>query len=140
MAPGLTLTAEDEEDLKVISAHIQDAVVRSGDMAYLPKARRFVLLLNRYCWEGEDCARQRAGLHFENVLNVKSTKLKQDDPEVVLELLAIDFAPSQDAAGAVDLVFAGGGRVRLDVECIDATLRDVSAPWPAKGRPAHDLG
>ena len=142
---GLRLRAEDEEDLKVISACLQDAVVRVGDLAYLPKARRFVLLANRYCWENDSrsrkpCERVRTGLHFEGVTGVKSARVRQSNPEAVVELLAIRFAPNGDGAGHVDLHFAGGGLIRLEVECIDANLRDVTGHWPAKGRPAHELG
>jgi hypothetical protein len=141
MSPPLRLRAEDEEDLRIISAHVQDAVIRIGDLAYLPKTRRFALLLNRYCWEDADrsCARMRAGLHFEGVLRARSFNVRQDDPEAVVELLALRYAEGQDGAGTVDLLLAGGGCIRLDVECIDATLRDLEGPWPAKGRPAHDL-
>jgi hypothetical protein len=141
--PGLRLLAEDEEDLKIISAHVQDAVVRVGDLAYLPKARRFALLLNRYRWEDDADAknaglRMLSGLHFENVLGVKAQNVRQDDPDAMLELLAIGFAPGADGAGTVELCLAGGGYVRLDVECIDASLRDMAGPWPAKARPKHE--
>ena len=141
---GLRLLAEDEEDLKVLSAHLQDAIIRVGDLVYLPKHRRFAALVSRYCW-GDDCGkgnsgvRVRAGLHFDDVLKVQAQHVRQDDPEAVVSLLAIEFAPDADGGGAVDLILAGGGRIRLHVECIDATLRDLSEPRPAVARPAHDL-
>ncbi len=141
MTDGLKLLAEDEEDLRIISAHLQDAVMRVGDLVYLPRKRRFVALLNRYCWEGcGDQAvgeRRRAGLHFDGVLGVKALNVRQDDPNAVIELLAMNFAPTSDGAGVIDLLLAGGGRVRLEVEAIDATLRDTEEHWPATARPAH---
>jgi hypothetical protein len=142
--PQLKLIARDEEDLEVLSAFLQDAVLRVRDIAYMPKARRFALMLNRYCWEDEEnaersCLRTRAGLHFESVLRVRALGIRQDEPDAVLELLAMRFSGAADGAGAIDLILAGGGRIRLDVECIDATLADLSGPWPAKGRPVHDV-
>jgi len=140
---GLKLLAEDEEDLKIISAHLQDAVLKVGDLAYLPKQRRFAAILNRYCWEGcsddEIGKRVKAGLHFESVLSVKSTRVRQNDPNAVLALLAIDFTPRDGGGGVVELLLAGGGRIRLEVECIDAQMRDLTEPRPAVARPAHDL-
>jgi hypothetical protein len=140
---GLRLLAEDEEDLKIVSAHLQDAVVRIGDLVYLPKRRRFAALVNRFCWEdcgeGNSGVRVLAGLHFDGVLKVQAQNVRQDDPDAVAELLALDFTPEGDAGGTIDLMLAGGGRVRLHVECIDATLRDMTEPRPAVARPEHDL-
>jgi len=139
----LRLLAQDEEDLKVISAHLQDAVMRIGDLAYLPKHRRFAALVNRFCWE--DCeegnfgVRVRAGLHFDGVLKVQSQNLRQNDPDAVAVLLAIEFTPETDGSGTIDLMLSGGGRIRLFVECIDGALRDITEPRPAVARPAHDL-
>jgi hypothetical protein len=143
MRGGLKLLAEDEEDLKIVSAHLQDAVLKVGDLAYLPKQRRFVAMVNRYCWEGcpegETGTRVRAGLHFDGVLKVKTMNVRRDVPGAVVALLALNFLPGPEGGGAIDLVFAGGGRIRLDVECIDAQLRDMAEPRPAVARPAHDL-
>jgi hypothetical protein len=140
---GLRLLAEDQEDLKIISAHLQDAVMRMGDLAYLPKHRRFVVMLNRFCWEGcpEGSLGERVltGLHFDGVLKVQSQHVRQDNPDAVAALLAINFSPAADSGGIIDLVLAGGGRIRLHVECIDAALRDMTEPRPAVARPAHDL-
>jgi hypothetical protein len=139
----LRLLAQDEEDLKIISAHLQDAVMRIGDLAYLPRHRRFAALVNRFCWE--DCeegnfgVRVRAGLHFDGVLKVQSQNLRQDNPEAVAMLLAINFIAQTDGGGMIDLLLSGGGRIRLEVECIDAALRDITEPRPAVARPAHDL-
>ena len=143
MSPSLKLMAEDEEDLAILSAHLQDAVMRIGDIAYLPKSRRFAAFLNRFCWEG--CPegtvgeRIRSGLHFDNVLKVQSQNVKRDNPDAVVELLALRFLPKSDGAGSVELLLAGGGSIRLEVEAIDATLRDISEAWPARARPEHSL-
>ena len=142
---GLRLLAEDEEDLKILSAHLQDAVMRVGELVYLPKHHRFAAMVNRFCWE-EDCGsdgktgvRVLAGLHFDGVLKVQSHHVRQADPNAIVELLAIHFTPEQDGAGTIELLLAGGGRIRLFVECIAATLPDMTDPRPAVSRPAHDL-
>ena len=144
MDDGLKLVAEDEEDLAILSAHLQDAVTRIGDLAYLPKSRRFAAFVNRFCWEGcpegSTGERTRSGLHFNNVLSAKAMNVKQSDPDAIVELLALRFEPTTDGAGYIDLMLAGGGRIRLEVEAIEGSLRDVSEHWPARARPAHSLG
>jgi hypothetical protein len=144
----LTLAAADAEDLEIISARLQDAVGQVKDLVWLPKSRRFAALLNRFKWETAerrrgrgDNLRVRAGLHFDDVLSVKSTRLKRGDPEAVFELLAITFAAkaADDPAGTIELVLAGGGAIKLEVECIDAELTDVSGEWAALDRPSHQI-
>ena len=138
-----TLAAEDAEDLQIISAKLQDAVGRVGDLVWLPKARRFAALLNRFKWEnkrGAGDTRVRSGLYFNGVLSAKSHKILRGDPDAVLSLLAIKFTPkgAEDPGGVVELVFSGGGAIQLDVEALDAGLSDVSGEWAALGRPDHD--
>jgi len=141
--PALTLAAGDAEDLEVISARLQDAVAPLKDLVYLPKKRRFAALFNRFKWEDKRAGanlRVRALLHFDDVLSVKSKGLKHGAPEAIVSLLAIRFTPRQadDPAGSVELVFAGGGALLLEVECLDAGLSDVGGEWAARGRPTHD--
>jgi hypothetical protein len=138
------LAAQDTEDLEVISAHLQDAVTRVKDLVWLPKAHRFAALFNRFKWEdsGQNGgARVRAGLRFENVLSAKSHNIRYGDPDAVLSLLAVRFDPAgaEDPGGTIELVFSGGGAIRLQVECIEASLSDVSGEWAARGTPAHPL-
>jgi len=141
----LRLMAEDEEDLKILSAYLQDALVRVGDLAYLPKTRRFALLASRFCWECDGTEsgvtlRKPTGLHFDNVRNVKAIQVSQGDPEAMLQLLAIQPGAEDGGDSVIDLCFAGGGRIRLGVESIEAALRDLGEAWPAHSRPVHDLG
>ena len=143
MTDGLKLLAEDEEDLGIISAHVQDAITRIGDLVYLPKSRRFAALINRYCWEGcgDDATgeRRRAGLHFNGVLKVKALNVRQNDPNAVVEMLMIKFTPMTDGAGTIDILLAGGGCIRLEVEAIDGVLRDMEEHWRAAARPKHGV-
>lgn len=140
----LKLLALDSEDLEVISATTQDAVVRVGDMGFARADSRFALLMNRYAWEAGDSRgrgmRKRAALHFDRVSAVKVAGIDTNAREGVLELLSIRFAESATPGGQVELNFAGGGTVRLTVECLEARLQDLGATWAAKARPEHALG
>ena len=132
----LRLIAEDAEDLKVISAALQDAVSKIEDIAFDTAARSLTLALNRFRWEAGE-GRVRCGLQLGGVLSVKTRKLRRDAPRAVVELLAVEFEPAEAPGGVVTLRFAGGGDLRCEVECIDAVLADVSTPWPARHAPAH---
>jgi hypothetical protein len=135
----LHLAAADAEDLSVISAHMQDAVVRLDDIAYQKKRRTFALIASRYDWENAALKRRRrAGLHFNGVISVKSYAIRQGDAEAVLSLLSITFTETDAPAGVIELTFSGGGSIRLEVECIDAELRDLGPMWQAASMPSHD--
>lgn len=143
MSEVRTLAAEDAADLEVISARLQDAVAKVKDFVYLPKRRRFAALFNRFQWEAgarSGDLRLQSGLHFDGVLSVKSSNIRRGAPDSVISLLAIKFVPKSvdDPAGTVELIFSGGGVLKLEVECIDAGLSDISSPWAARGRPAHE--
>ncbi len=144
MSDMLKLAAEDADDLKAISALVQDGALKVGDMAFLPKARRFALVLNRFRWEagraGGRGERLRSGLRIENVLKAEAHRIRQDAKDAVLSLLATTFDPDgADGAGIITLVFSGGGAVRLHVEALEIRLDDLAGGWAAKARPAHDL-
>jgi hypothetical protein len=137
------LAAQDADDLKVISAKLQDAVAQVGDLVWLPKARRFAALFNRFKWEqpnARENLRVRSGLHFDSVLSVQSYNIMRGDKHAVLSLLAIEFAPNggEDPGGIIALLLSGGGAIKLTVECIDAGLADVSGEWAAIARPDHE--
>lgn len=131
----LRLLAEDADDLHIISAALQDAILRPVDIVWEPAARRVTLKLSRFCWE---CGGTRvmAAMQFGDVTAVKSRRLPRA-PESALELLAMDFAPDEAPGGRVMLMFAGGGDLRIDVECLDAVLTDLSERWPARLAPSH---
>jgi Protein of unknown function (DUF2948) len=143
----LKLIALDAEDLEVISAHLQDAVMRVGDMTYLPREQRFALVLNRFNWEQAleqrprrrqlSFERRRTGLHFNRVRKVKVRKLNPRASNAVVELLAIRFEENDPPGGHIELMFAGGGTIRLDVECIEVALRDLGGSWSTDTLPAH---
>ena len=136
----LKLVAADAEDLGVISARLQDAVVKLKNFLWLPRKRRFAAVVNRLQWETGGRTRVRAGLHFDGVLKVQSQKVKLGAGEAVVSLLALNFKPNggEDPGGVIEIVLAGGGVLRLTVECIDAELVDMSAGWAARGTPDHE--
>jgi hypothetical protein len=134
----LRLLAQDEADLAVISAAMQDAVMKVGDIIFEPAAHRLTIAFNRYRWEAGGGARVRSGLQFAGVLGVQARKIRRGAPEAVLELLAMTFSAGEAPGGDVTLSFAGGGDLRANVECIDAVLADVSTPWPTRRTPAHE--
>lgn len=135
----LRLLAQDAEDLAVISAALQDAVAKIGDIAFEPKARRLTIVFNRFRWEagGRTRERVRSALQLGGVLSLRSRKLRRDATGAVVELLAMSFEPGEAPGGAVVFTFAGGGDLRADVECVDAILADVSQPWPTPRTPDH---
>lgn len=143
----LYLGAEDAEDLKVLSTLVQDAVFPVTEMQWLASDRRFALLLNRFRWEDRDAADRRGRsyervqsvLVVDDVLGVSSQGIDRSDKDMVLSLLSVSFEPSDDGAGDLMLTLAGDGALRLRVEDINVTLRDVTRPYqaPSKHAPGH---
>lgn len=138
----LRLIAEDAEDLAVISAALQDAVGKIGDIRLEASGRQLTLGLNRFRWEvkGKEGMRVRSGLQIASVLQVRSRRLRREAKDAVVSLLGVTFEPGEAPGGTIVLTFAGGGELRAEVECVDATLADVSASWPTPRRPVHDEG
>jgi Protein of unknown function (DUF2948) len=146
MSP-LKLIALDEDDLEVVSSHLQDAVMRVGDMAYVPSQRRFAAVLNRFDWSraaqiGADGGyqRRRSALRFDRVLAAQLKGLKPRATDKVLSLLAVQFEASDFPSGYVTLTFSGDASIRLHVECIEAELKDLGPVWRARVRPHHPGG
>jgi len=143
----LKLIAFDEEDLAVVSSHLQDAVLRVADMAYLPSQRRFAVVLNRFNWEkaggeGPDAGfeRCRTALRFERVLGAQLQNLRPAVGERVLSLLSVSFEAGETPSGYVTLTFSGDASIRLQVECIEAELKDLGPAWKARSQPQHPSG
>ena len=142
----LKLIALDGDDLKIVSAHLQDAVLKVGDMAFVPRERRFAAILNRFDWasvppDGKATApiRRQTALRFERVLGAQVTGIDLKAGHEVLALLALQYEPTseEDPQGYVTLVLAGGGAVRLHVECVEAEMKDLGPAWQARAVPKH---
>ena len=131
----LRLLAEDELDLQIISAALQDALMLPGDIRWDRQKRTLTISMDRFCWE---CGgtRVRAALQFGDVQAVSSRDLERESP-LKLELLAIDFAAGDPPGGDVLMMFAGGADLRARVECLDAVLADLNRPYKAKAAPKH---
>ncbi len=134
----LQLLAQDQEDLAVISAALQDAVAKVGDIVFEAKARRLTITFNRFRWEADKRQRVRSALQLGGVLKVQARKIRRERRDAVVELLAIGFEPQEAPGGLLTLSFAGGGDLRVTIECVDAVLADISEPWPTPRAPAHE--
>jgi hypothetical protein len=141
----LRIIALDAEDLAILSAHVQDAVLKVKDIRWLPKDGHFVMAMNRFVWEAAAVAtwrkreymRRRAVLHLARVIKVQSIGIDRDKPETVLNLLAVRFEPGESPSGDVVLEFAGGAAIRLAAEVLEAELTDLGPAWSTPHAPRH---
>jgi Protein of unknown function (DUF2948) len=143
----IRLAALDAKDLEVISALVQDSVLKASDISR-SKSGTFALELNRYAWDKaprkilgipltKTSERRRAVLHFARVTAAKMVGLSQGKPDEILSLLAIKFVAGEAPAGTIELAFSGGATIRLTVECIECQLTDIGAAWAALATPKH---
>lgn len=137
-AQPAVIRAEDVQDLAVLSALIQDAVGHVAQMKYDARRRRFALLLTRYRWEQDARAERVTSLLVVSDVRSVATQGVAAGDDLVVSVLTIAFDPGPDGTGLLTLVLAGDGAIRLDVECIDLTLRDISDPFPAAAGRAPD--
>jgi hypothetical protein len=142
----LKLVALDKDDIEVVSAHVQDAMVKVADIFWQPREHRFVMALNRFDWMSAvdsgmaakaDYRRCRTALRFERVSACKCRNIDPGKPDAWLNLLAVEFEDSDPPAGFVTLTFSGGGAIRLDVECLEAELADLGEVSTAALCPDH---
>ena len=138
----LKLVALDTDDIEVVSAHIQDSVVKVGDIMWRPAEKRAIVVINRFDWESAQSPeppyrRRRAALRFERVNAFKSRNIACADKDAVLNLLAVEFLPTDAPGGTVILTFSGGAALRLDVECLECELADLGRVWATACCPAH---
>jgi len=142
---ALKLVAMDADDLQIISAQMQDAVLKVGDIAYLPRQQKVSIIAKRFDWEDAQMRneppyrRRLSALQFARVKSLKARKINQDSKDAVLMLLSIGFEARDAPAGDVVLTFAGGGDLSLEVECIEARLEDLGPEWETAAKPAHDM-
>ncbi|WP_158964838.1 DUF2948 family protein [Chachezhania sediminis] len=143
----LNLGAVDAEDLQVVSSLVQDAVFPITEIKWLPAERRFALLLNRFRWEDAPSAQRRhrpvervqSLLIVADAMRVASQGIDRSDKDTILSVLSVTFEPGEDGTGAVLITLAGDGAIRLEVETLDVTLRDVTRPYqaPSGKMPGH---
>ena len=138
MEDKLKLTALDADDLDVISAACQDALVAVRDCAHFKDEKRFVLLLNRFRGEADPTAeaahsRTHSALVFNDVTAIRHHDIPLDEPDRMLELLAV----AQEDDRSVTLRFAAGRAIRLEIGRLACHLGDVGEPWATPWKPAH---
>jgi Protein of unknown function (DUF2948) len=141
----LKLVALDKDDIEVVSAHVQDALVTVADIFWQPREHRFVMALNRFDWmaatdksgPAADYRRCRTALRFDRVVCCKCRNLDQSNKDARLNLLAVEFNERDAPSGIVTLTFSGGGAIRLEVECLEAELADLGEVFAADLCPDH---
>ena len=142
-AQNLKLIAKTEEDLKIVSAHLQDSIASLTDIANLKKNKIFLMQLNRFMWEDVEKGvfrknkRIRTILKFENVLNVTSKNINQKKDNKFLDFLAIESNVLADKSYEIKLIFSGDSIIKIGAEVIDATLDDQGIAWDSKAKPKH---
>ena len=141
---NLKLIAKTDEDLRVISAHLQDSIVKTSDIANLQKNKIFLMQLNRFMWEDIEKGvfrknkRIRTVLKFENVLKATSKNVNQKKNDRFLDFLAIEMFKMPDKNFEMNLIFSGDVVIKLVVEAVEVTLDDQGSPWESKNKPRHD--
>ncbi|HEY1748853.1 MAG TPA: DUF2948 family protein [Xanthobacteraceae bacterium] len=147
----LKLVALDRDDIEVVSAHAQDALVKIADILWQPRERRFLMAFDRFDWmnaveaggdrgTSADYRRCRTALRFERVKACKCRGVVQANKDATLNLLAVEFAETDAPAGTVLLTFSGGAAIRLEVECLEAELADLGEAYTAVICPDHFAG
>ena len=135
---NLKLIGRNQDDLKVISAYLQDSIVTVNDIAFLKQNRSFVMIVHRFMWEDVEKGafgqnkRIRCAVKFEEVLKVKSQKINQKNKNKPLECLAIKCSPDSHETYKIRIIFAGDSIITIISEVIEVTLHDLGKPWNVK--------
>ena len=143
-AKNLKLIARTEEDLRVVSAHLQDSIASVADIANLKKNKIFLMQLNRFMWEDVEKGvfrknkRIRTILKFDNVTSVLSRNINQVKKDEFLDFLAIETNITPDKNYEMKIIFAGDAIIRVISEVIEVTLDDQGAAWDTKNKPKHN--
>ena len=140
---NLKLIAKTTDDLRVISAHLQDSIVLTSDIANLKKNRIFLMQINRFMWEDVEKGifrknkRIRTILKFENVSNISSKNINQANREKFLDFLTIESSQLPDKTYEMKLIFSGDAIIKIYSEVVEVTLDDQGPSWGSKNKPKH---
>ena len=137
MSNILKLIAQNDEQLTILSSLAQDSIIKSNEMGYDKKNKRFALLMNRYRHEEENPSRIRTAIHFDYVESIKSVGIDKKSKDEILVLLAIRFEIKSKPSGSIFLEFSNNKSISFDVESIEAFLTDMGEPWKISNRPDH---
>ena len=138
MSSNLKLIAQDEEQLTIISSLTQDSIIKTNEMGYDNKTKRFALLMNRYRHEEEDPSRIRCAIHFDYADTVKSIGIEKQSNDDILVLLAIRFESKVKPSGSIFLEFSNNKSITIDVESIEAYLTDMGDSWKLRNNHDHE--
>ena len=144
-AKNLKLIARTDEDLRIISAHLQDSIASTANIANLRKNKIFLMQLNRFMWEDVERGvfrknkRIRTILKFENVISVNSKNISQSNKDKFLDFLAIESNQVSDNNYEMNLIFSGDAVIKVVAEVIEVTLDDQGEPWDTKNKPKHKV-
>jgi hypothetical protein len=144
-AKNLKLIARTDEDLRIISAHLQDSIVNTTNIANLKKNKIFLMQLSRFMWEDVEKGvfrknkRIRTVLKFENVIEVNSKKISQKKKDKFLDFLAIESSQMTNNNYELKLIFSGDSIIRVITEVIEVSLDDQGEPWDTKNKPKHKV-
>ena len=142
---NLKLVGQNQEDLKVISAYLQDSVVVIKDIVFLKKNRTFVMMVNRFMWEDvergvfRESKRIRCAVKFDEVISVMSKNINQKNENKPLECLAIESSLITEEKYKINVFFAGGGLITIILEVIQVIMYDIGEPWFVKYVPKHKI-
>ena len=142
---GLKLIGKNQENLKVISAYLQDSIVVVNDMVFLKQNKTFIMIVNRFMWEDfekgifSEVKRIRCAVKFEEVLEVKSNNINQKNKKRSLEYLAIKCSSNIDETYNIKVFFAGDSVITILSEAIEVFMRDLGKPWYVKHAPLHKV-
>jgi len=149
MAEDLKLLALDSEDLTVVSAHLQDAVLRVEDLVFSGSDGKLILGLNRFAWEAKPVRRllskqyerRRSILQIDRITKLRSKGFDRNDKDAVLSILTVSFhnENTDDPSGMITVTFSGEASMQIEVECIEVRLSDQGGAWAASGRPRHSV-
>jgi len=140
MSNILKLIAQNDEQLTILSSLAQDSIIKSNEMGYDKKNKRFALLMNRYRHEEENPSRIRTAIHFDYVESIKSVGIDKESKDEILVLLAIRFEIKSKPSGSIFLEFSDNKSISFDVESVEAFLTDMGEPWKISNRPDHGEG
>ncbi len=140
MSNILKLIAQNDEQLTILSSLAQDSIIKSNEMGYDKKNKRFALLMNRYRHEEENPSRIRTAIHFDYVESIKSVGIDKESKDEILVLLAIRFEIKSKPSGSIFLEFSNNKSISFDVESVEAFLTDMGEPWKISNRPDHGEG
>ena len=144
-AKNLKLIARTDEDLSVISAHLQDSIASITNIASLKKNRIFLMQLNRFMWEDVEKGVFRKNkristiLKFDNVIKVNAKNIRKDSKDKFLDFLAIESNQMPDKNYEMKLIFSGDAIIKVIAEVIEVTLDDQGKPWDTKNKPKHKV-